>query len=113
MEVMLIRLSCDHRSNARSTSFSATDVSAGNVLVRICSQRPRIDCDLPKTTLPELIDLFNSAMRVFLVFQRFVSGVRIILSPTQIAIAVMARIESSFWRFVMVIAQPPSHPNGN
>src|SRR5712692_737905 len=99
-----MRLSCDQRSNALSTWFSATEGSLGRVLVRMLSQWPRMDCSRASKSAPWLTDLRKSAMRAARSFQLRVNGERINLSPAQMAMAAMATAVSNCWRWLMFIA---------
>src|SRR5258708_7975551 len=99
-----MRLSCDQRSNALSTWFSATDGSLGRVLVRMLSQWPRMDCSRASKSAPWLTDLRKSAIRAARSFQLRVNGERINLSPAQMAMAAMATAVSNCWRLLTFIA---------
>src|ERR1051326_2004831 len=104
MDVMLIRLSCDQRSKARSTSFSATETLLERVLVLIPSQRSRMDCSRATNNVPWLTDFFKSAMRSVRSFQLAMSGERTNLSPARMATALMARMARRCCRFLMFIS---------
>src|SRR5688572_13901681 len=99
MDEMLIRLSCDQRSNACNTSFSASAVSSESVLLVIPSQRARMVCSRSKRKLPWLTDFFSSAMRVDRSFQLVVSGEIISLSDASNAMPPIARMARRRWRF--------------
>src|SRR5258708_38994987 len=99
-----MRLSCDQRSNALRTWFSATDGSLGRVLVRMLSQWPRMDCSRASKSAPWLTDLRKSAIRAARSFQLRVNGERINLSPAQMAMAAMATAVGKCWGMVTFIA---------
>src|SRR5262249_45310470 len=104
MEEMLMRLSSDQRSKARRTSFSASEVFSGSVLVRMLSQRSRICVSRWRMSVPWLMDFFNSSMRVERSAQPCSNGVSTSLSPTSKPTPMAARMASARWRFSIFIA---------
>src|SRR5580765_2499182 len=101
MEVMLMPLFCDQRSNALSTNCSACDSSTGSVFVRICSQRARRLASRLIRRVPSSMSCRILAMRLARVVQKLPSGERISLSAAKSPIATPATIARSCCRFLI------------
>src|SRR5437660_8770176 len=108
MDAMLIRLSCDQRSNARSTSFSAAETFSGSVFVFMLFHRSRIVRSRSRNCAPWVTAFRSSTIRAARSFHASFSGVMTNRSATSRATPAAATMASICWRFLICIAGPCS-----
>src|SRR5947207_1573724 len=102
MDVTLMRLSCDQRSNAFRTCCSASEGLLGRVLVLMRSQVLRRACSRLIILEPAATWWRNSARRVARCFQLAVSGPSRTLSAAKRTTTAMAAAASNCWRFLIL-----------
>src|SRR4051794_22908972 len=99
-------LSCAQRLTALSNSPSASDTLLGSVLVRIRSQRPRVDSRRLIVSEPSATNFRKSAIRLVRACQLAVSGDKTKLSATSRNKPAAAAKSKIFWRFLISIGFP-------
>src|SRR6266699_5430700 len=106
MDAMLIRLSCDQRSNARSTSFSAAETFSGSVFVFILFHLSRIVRSRSRNCAPWVTAFRSSTIRAARSLHASFNGVMTNRSATNRPTPAAATTASICWRFLICIASP-------